>query len=91
MSPIRTWTLSLLSYRCGVAVEVELAGQLLQGQARKQVLSLEKPVTVKEVALALGLDLEEVGLIVINGVQSEMEDIVPTECRLCFFPPMSGG
>jgi hypothetical protein len=48
-------------------------------------------MTVEEVAISLGLNPDEIGLISINGVQSEMEDSVLPGCRLCFFPPMSGG
>ena len=61
------------------------------GKPRRQMLLLESPASVSEVAEKLGLDLEEVGLIAINGVQSEPEDIVPVDGRLVFFPPMSGG
>jgi molybdopterin converting factor small subunit len=74
-----------------LAVDVELFGQLSPGVERRQTLSLEHPTTVYEVAALLGLDVEEVGLIVINGVLSQMQDPVPPDCRLCFFPPMSGG
>ena len=48
-------------------------------------------MTVKEVAILVGVDPERVGLIAVNGVQSEMEDPVPPDGRLCFFPPISGG
>jgi len=74
-----------------VAVDVELFGQLSPGVPRRQTLSLEHLATVYEVAILLGVDPQEVGLIVINGVQSEMQDPVPPDCRLCFFPYMSGG
>ena len=72
-------------------IEVELFGQLSVDKQRKQNLYLDHPMDVREVAVLLGLNLEQIGLITIDGVQSEMEDIVPTDCRLCFFPPMSGG
>lgn len=48
-------------------------------------------MTVQEIASLLGLHADEIGLISINGIQSEMEDPVPPDSRLCFFPPMSGG
>ncbi len=48
-------------------------------------------MTVHDVVTLLGLDPQQVGLILINGVQSEMQDPVPPDCRLCFFPYMSGG
>jgi hypothetical protein len=74
-----------------VAVEVELFGQLASGAQRTRTLTLEHPMTVHQVVILLGLDPNEVGLIVINGVQHEMHDPVPLDCRLCFFPPVSGG
>jgi hypothetical protein len=46
---------------------------------------------VQEVVCLLELDPDQIGLISIDGVQSEMDDLVPMDCRLCFFPPMSGG
>ena len=72
-------------------IEVELFGQLLPSTERCQSLTLEHPVTVGEVAARLGINPEEIGLISINGVQSELEDSVPPGCRLCFFPHLSGG
>ena len=71
--------------------ELELFGQLLPGTQRRQMLNMERPILVQEVANILGLKLEEVGLITIDGVQSDKEDTVKPGSRLCFFPPMSGG
>jgi len=72
-------------------VDVELFGQLAIGRPRRTSVSPEPQGTVREVAVALGLDPEAVGLISIDGVQSELDDRVPDSCRLCFFPPMTGG
>lgn len=58
---------------------------------RRQTLNLDHPMEVQAIAALLGLNPEEIGLITINGVQSEMEDSVQPGCRLCFFPHMSGG
>ena len=48
-------------------------------------------MTVREVIHMLGITSEDIGLIVINSVQSELDDPVPVDCRLCFFPYLSGG
>jgi hypothetical protein len=74
-----------------VPVDVEVFGQLSPGLPRRQTLVLERATTVYEVAVQLGLEPEAVGLIVIDGVQGDMGDPVPPDCRLCFFPPVSGG
>ena len=78
-----------------MTVSVEVFGQLLPGEERCYTLTTdypnEDPMKVQDAALLLGLKLEEVGLITINGVQSEMRDLLTDECRLCFFPYLSGG
>jgi hypothetical protein len=72
-------------------VSVELFGQLSLRSPRRQTLNLAARATVQEAVHLLGLNPEEIGLITINGVQSELEDILLPECRLCFFPYVSGG
>lgn len=72
-------------------VEIELFGQLAPGVKRRQSLTLERPMNAREVAILVGLHPDEIGLIAIDGAQSELEDPVPPDCRLCFFPPVSGG
>ena len=72
-------------------VDIELFGQLAPGVPRRQALTVQRPMTVREVAILLGVKPDEVGLITVNGIQSEMEDAVPIGCRLCLFPPISGG
>ena len=70
---------------------IELFGQLSMDKQRKQVLNLDHPLEVREIAVLLDLNLEQIGLITMDGVQSELEDVISPDCRLCFFPPMSGG
>jgi hypothetical protein len=74
-----------------VGVSIELFGQLSLYSPQRQILELEQTITVREATQLLGLNPDEIGLITINGVQSEMEDSVPADCRLCFFPYISGG
>jgi len=47
--------------------------------------------TVQDAAELLGLNSEEIGLVTIDGVQSEMQVPLTPDCRLCFFPYLSGG
>ena len=72
-------------------VNVEVFGQLAKDMQRLQTLDLEEPTRVQNVVVMLGLKPDEVGLITINGLQSELDDLLPPDCRLCFFPYMSGG
>jgi hypothetical protein len=70
---------------------IELFGQLAIGRSRRHTLEWVMGMTAQEAALKLSLDPEQVGLITINGVQSELPDLLPPGCRLCFFPYVSGG
>jgi hypothetical protein len=74
-----------------VDISVELFGQLSPDLPRRHNLNLPPRATVQEAAALLGLNFEEIGLITINGVQSEMSDTLPPDCRLCFFSYLSGG
>jgi hypothetical protein len=74
-----------------MAVELEVFGALLPPDKRRQILQIDGRTTVRQVADSLGLDPDQIGLITIQGVQSELDDIIPPCCRLCIFPPLSGG
>jgi len=74
-----------------MAVDIELYGQILPDAPRRQTLELEDSTTVRGLIARLDLTSEEIGLITINNVQSELDDMVPSDCRICFFPYVSGG
>jgi hypothetical protein len=74
-----------------VAVDIEIFGQLGHNRQRRQPMEIQGQTTARDLALAVGLDLEEIGLVMIDGVQSRLEDAVRPDSRLCFFPYVSGG
>jgi hypothetical protein len=74
-----------------MTISVELFGQLSPPSPRRQTLEWSPEMRVQAAVSLLGLNPEEIGLITINGVQSEMQDILPSECRICFFPYVTGG
>jgi len=74
-----------------MTIDVELFGQLYQNRQRRQALKMMSPTFIREIITMLGLKDEEIGLITVDGVQSEPEELVHPGSRLCFFPPMTGG
>ena len=72
-------------------IEIELFGQLASHRQKRQTWEMKDALPVREVVNKLGLKEDEIGLITVDGVQSEPEDLVHPGSRLCFFPPMSGG
>ncbi len=74
-----------------MSVDIEVFGQLLPGQPRCRTMEIQGPVTVRDLASEIGLGIDEIGLISIDGVQSELGDFVRPGSRVCFFPYISGG
>jgi hypothetical protein len=74
-----------------LAVDIEIFGQLLPGQPRRRALEIPGPATVRDVALEIGLALPDIGLISVDGVQSELDAVVQPNSRVCFFPYLAGG
>ena len=67
-----------------MSVDIETFGQLLPGQPRRRTLEISAPATARDLALRIGLDPSEIGLITIDGVQSDLDDKVQPGSRLCF-------
>jgi hypothetical protein len=72
-------------------INIELFGQLSPQSPRRQTLELPSHAKVQKAVELLGINPDEIGLITINGVQSEMQDSLSPDCRLCFFPYVTGG
>ena len=74
-----------------MSVDIEVFGQLLPGKPRRQTLDIQRPETAREIAMTIGLNPDDIGLVTINGVQSSLDDPVQSDSRLCFFPYLTGG
>ena len=74
-----------------MSIEIELFGQFTSNRQRLQTWEIKKPMLIRDLMDKLGLKDEEIGLISVNGVLSEPDELVGPGSRLCFFPPMSGG
>ena len=74
-----------------MSIDIELFGQLGSNRQRCQTWEMILPMQIRDVAKKLGLKEEEIGLITVDGVQSEADEFVHPGSRLCFFSHMSGG
>jgi molybdopterin converting factor small subunit len=72
-------------------MEIEFFGQLTENNINVNNLTCDQAITISELAAKLGIDMDFVGLITIDGIQSELHDVVMENNRICFFPYMSGG
>jgi molybdopterin converting factor small subunit len=92
MFRIRNWILFSTRFReYPVKVNIEVFGQLLPGQPRVRTLELQEERTARSLALSIGLEAEEIGMVTINGAHSRLDDPIQTDARICFFPYITGG
>ncbi|NIO69384.1 MAG: hypothetical protein GTN71_10200 [Anaerolineae bacterium] len=48
-------------------------------------------VSVADLLARLGIDPSEVGIVTVDRRQSDFDELVPANCRVCIFPLMFGG
>jgi sulfur carrier protein ThiS len=73
-------------------VEVRIFGGLWKHLAPRMELDLEgHNVRVADLIAHLDIDPSEIGIVTVDGRQSSLEKPVPTDSRVCIFPPMLGG
>lgn len=72
-------------------VEVQVHGGLGSQVRRLTRLEIEPRSTVRDIACRLGVSLEKVGMIVIDGRLCGIDDPVEDGQRVSFFPPVMGG
>lgn len=73
-------------------VEVRIFGPLWEHLEPRVELDLEGCIiTVADLLARLDVDASEVGIVTVDGRQSNFDKFVPASCRVCIFPFMSGG
>jgi hypothetical protein len=73
-------------------VEVRIFGALWEHLPPRLELDLEGcDLAMTKLLDRLGIDPAEVGIVTVDGRQSNLTEIVLAEGRVCIFPPMFGG
>jgi molybdopterin converting factor small subunit len=73
-------------------VEVRIFGALWKHLAPRLELDLEgRDVRVADLIAHLDISPSEVGIVTVDRRQSNLDEIVPADSRVCIFPPMFGG
>ena len=59
--------------------------------ARGLMMDIDQPVTAAHIAQELGLPGREIKIVMLNGTQASLENMVRDGDRLAFFPAVGGG
>jgi hypothetical protein len=73
-------------------VEIHVFGALWEHLEPRLELDLEGcDISVADLLARLGIDPSEVGIVTVDGRQSNFDELVPASCHVWIFPLMSGG
>jgi molybdopterin converting factor small subunit len=73
-------------------IDVRIYGPLWEHLEPSLKVDLQgRDVAVADLLAHLGIDPAEVGIVTVDRRQSNLDEIIPADGRVCIFPPMSGG
>lgn len=72
-------------------VTVKLFAFFREGRFKREEREYPKPTTVSEVVAGLGIDPEEVGVLMVNSRHCQFETLIEEGDNLAIFPVIGGG
>lgn len=72
-------------------IEVRLFATFRDGREKKYSLDLNEGLTPRDIVNILKIDEEEVAILLINGRDGKLDDILKDNDVLSLFPPVGGG
>ena len=85
----------LISKEKGVSdnlkILVKLFANLRDNREKEQYIDVEEATTAKDIIEKIGVPIDDVAIIMINGRRVEMDSILEENDTLAIFPPVGGG
>lgn len=72
-------------------IEIRLFATLRENRDRKIYFEYKKGITPKDIILKLNIELDEVAILLINGIYSPSEQKLKDGDIVSLFPPVGGG
>ncbi|SCG84539.1 molybdopterin converting factor subunit 1 [Proteiniborus sp. DW1] len=74
-----------------INVEVRLFATFREGREKKQVLTLAEGTEISEVLNRLNINVEEVSILLLNGIDGPVDRRLNDGDVIAIFPPVGGG
>lgn len=74
-----------------IKVEVRLFATFREGRGKKQILYLEEDTEISEVLNKLNIKTEEIGILLLNGLDGSIDRKLKDGDVIALFPPVGGG
>lgn len=74
-----------------IKIEVRYFATLRKDGIKKEILSTNEDTTAKELIRDLDISMDDIAILLINGVRSEPETVLRDGDVISLFPPVGGG
>ncbi len=74
-----------------IKIEVRYFATLRRDGVKKEILSTNKDKTAEELIGDLGISMDDIAILLINGVRSEPDTVLKEGDVISMFPPVGGG
>ena len=72
-------------------IEVRLFATFREGRDKKQVLDVDENTTITQILDILNIKIEEVAILLLNGIDGDCDRKLKDNDVLSIFPPVGGG
>lgn len=74
-----------------MTIEVRLFATFRNGREKKQFMDLKEGSTVADILDILSINAEELGILLINGRDGDVNSVLKESDVVALFPPVGGG
>lgn len=74
-----------------IKIEVRYFATLRKDGVKKEILSADEDTTAEELIRDLDISMDDVAILLVNGVRSEPETVLKEGDVISLFPPVGGG
>lgn len=72
-------------------IKVRLFATLREGRGKEMINEYEEPISPKNIIDALGIDESDVAILLVNGRDGNLDQLLKAGDVLSIFPPVGGG
>jgi sulfur carrier protein len=72
-------------------IEIRYFATLRKNGKKKETLQIQDGFTVAKLAEELGIELDDIAILLVNGIRSDMDETLNEGDIVSLFPPVGGG
>lgn len=72
-------------------IEVRLFASFRKNRWKSKYITIDRDTTIQEIIEQIKIKEEELGIVLVNGIHSDINTVLKSNDVLALFPPLGGG